>query len=766
MGVKVSGNNFVEDYEIGTVLGEGAFGVVSACTRRSTGKVFAVKMVDKVETPLATIKAELFMMQKLNHPNVVRCHAVYNERFFVCFVMDKFDGDLVGGLQWHLKEKGLIDCQKVVPVMKQMATAIQYLHSMSIAHRDVKGDNYLMDRRDMTDPACLIVLIDFGVALQTKPGERLVDSGQGTKIFWPPELYERNYSLKVDIWAMGIIFYGLIEGRFPFRDQHEVRNKDPKFPKRVPLLYEEFVRKHLHKSEHLRFDAEEVLQHPWIVQNDATASLPSPSSGADGDAEQTGGELREPDVNNGIKQRRQELIHRLHREHNVQGSAQLKREKAQHYLQRSFSLADKSGDGSMVTYEWWGMEKAAHAALLDVQKQATLLKNAACTPGDGGNFERMLEEFRINPRLFGVGNAKTLAQLTGEVSSGSCRLMLDATEHKKMVRVVDTVMFRLWSAGAHAGEPTASRGAPQRLLIETEECYPDGRKRVTNRLPGTKKEPHESAKQTAERILQDMLNLSPGMVEFDLSSIMRYEEEAESPSYPGVRTVYRKEIVEAFIKSTDSAQLAKIGLPNFGEWSFTDEDGNTKTFNWMTERGALSRKVKLKASGIETVSALVRAPTGLNEEQLRAQLVDAGLDITLYGHGGKSRSLKEFSAELVSGESKLVKCPAGSLMRVVDVVILILTNLNTGDILVQTVRETQNGHKTMLTRLPGAKCRPDENTFLCAHRILRRQLDIDENEVRLLQDIMSCDEEKASDLYPGVKTLYRKRLVYAELIAR
>mmetsp|Transcript_60479 Transcript_60479/g.106281 ORF Transcript_60479/g.106281 Transcript_60479/m.106281 type:complete len:82 (-) Transcript_60479:69-314(-) len=75
-----------------------------------------------------------------------------------------------------------------------------------------------------------------------------------------------------------------------------------------------------------------------------------------------------------------------------------------------------------------------------------------------------------------------------------------------------------------------------------------------------------------------------------------------------------------------------------------------------------------------------------------------------------------------------------------------------------------HGHKTRLDRLPGAKCRPDENQFLSARRILRRQLEIDENIVALDREVGIIEEEKNSPAYPGLKTVYRKNMVKAELL--
>mmetsp|Transcript_60680 Transcript_60680/g.159540 ORF Transcript_60680/g.159540 Transcript_60680/m.159540 type:complete len:780 (-) Transcript_60680:278-2617(-) len=740
----------LEEYSVGQTLGEGAFGVVSNCRKRSTGEEFAVKMVDKVETPVDAIKKEAEMMQSMDHPNIVKVHGVFYERCFVCIVMDKFSGgDLVEGLQRHLKERGQIMCNDVVHVARQMGASIQYLHRRTVVHRDIKGDNYLMDRKDMTDQKCRIVLTDFGTAFNVGPEERL-SAGVGTKIFWAPEFFDRDYGAKVDVWAMGIIMYGLVSGRFPFRDENDIRTKEVKVPKRVHPVCEEFIKKMLDKVEKSRPSADLVMAHPWVSENGR--QLGGGSSASLDDKDEGGQELREDVVNDGIKERRQELINRLNREHQVKGKEGKRSPgSGNHYMNKTFVLADKQIPGMKLTYEWWDGAKAKATGLLDPEG---MVKPAShFEAGQEGNdlkmFSRMLEDHNIDPSQFGKGQAKKLEGLAAEVLAGAARLMLDATEHKKLVRVADVVVLRLRSPG----QP--------RLLIEVSELMPDGRKRNTVRLPGTKKEPHENTRQTAERILQEMLGIAPTSVKFDLGSIERFEEEMDSPSYPGVRTVYRKEIIEGVVSTMDKVLLEKVGLPGIVEWNAADKQGNTKFFQWMTDKEAESKKVKLKAEASEAVSTLVRAPIGFNEEALRAHLKSLGVDPERFGKDG-AKTIKEFSAELIRGESALVQV-GGKLQRVVDVVLMVVRNPTSGEVLVQSEQVDSHGHKTRLDRLPGAKCRPDENQFLSARRILRRQLEIDENQVRLDRDVTFIEEEKPSSAYPGLKTVYRKRMIRAEL---
>ena len=55
----------LDEYSVGLTLGEGAFGVVSVCKRRATGEEYAVKMVDKVETPVEAIKKEADILMSM-----------------------------------------------------------------------------------------------------------------------------------------------------------------------------------------------------------------------------------------------------------------------------------------------------------------------------------------------------------------------------------------------------------------------------------------------------------------------------------------------------------------------------------------------------------------------------------------------------------------------------------------------------------------------------------------------------------------------------
>mmetsp|Transcript_75881 Transcript_75881/g.180306 ORF Transcript_75881/g.180306 Transcript_75881/m.180306 type:complete len:769 (+) Transcript_75881:82-2388(+) len=749
----------LEEYSVGQTLGEGAFGVVYACTNRKTGEQVAVKMVDKVETPVAAIKREAEMMRNLSHPNIVRCHQVFYERYFVCIVMDKFAQDLVDGLHMHMKERGKINCHDVVHIAHQMGAAIQYLHSKLIIHRDVKGDNYLMDRKNIADQKCRIALSDFGTACNIQADERL-SAEVGTRIFWAPEVYQKNYSLKVDVWAMGVTMYGILEGRFPFKDDSDIKNRELKAMKKVHPVCEDWVKKMLTKDETKRMDANQTMAHEWIATHgcrDRPDRKGDQGTDDKGDTEPGEGGpslLRVDGANDGVQERRRELVDRLNDEQeDKKANKGPKKGKSPQHCFTNFTITDKRMPGTMLKFEWWDKGQVQRNGILNIEGVS---RPAADLNDSSPNVvSQMLQEHNIDLNRFGSGEAKRLDQFENEVQSGVVRLMLDASDYKKLVRVVDIVLMRLYT-----------NSKKEKMLIETAEQFEDGRKRDTNRLPGTKREPYENAKETALRMLKEMLDMGNINVHFDFDETETFEEENESPSYPGVMTVYRKEIVEGYVQHDNPDELTKIGLPSGGPFSAQDARKNTKFLSWMPEKAAVAKQVKLRAEGSEQVSSLVSAPIGMNEDDMRNYLVNAKIDVELFGQNG-AKTIKELSNETLKGECSITTNAAGDTIRVVDLVFLKIVDPVAGDTLVQTEQTHPNGERVVLNRLPGAKRRPDENQYLTVRRILRRQLKIDENMVSI--DPSSGEyyvDEKPPQGYPKISNVYRKRVITVKLIKK
>merc|ERR1711974_209493 len=100
--------------------------------------------------------------------------------------------------------------------------------------------------------------------------------------------------------------------------------------------------------------------------------------------------------------------------------------------------------------------------------------------------------------------------------------------------------------------------------------------------------------QTAQKIVKDQLGMSDCEIAFDFTSKEYFEDEEESLSYPGLRTVYRKEIFEGRITSSDQTLLKRICAIGTGEMKVEDPKKSVRLFSWMTEQQCESAKIRIR----------------------------------------------------------------------------------------------------------------------------------------------------------------------------
>lgn len=101
--------------------------------------------------------------------------------------------------------------------MKSILSAVVYMHKLGIVHRDLKPENMLYV--DNT-PDSKLKLIDFGTARKLMPGQKLAKQ-IGTAYYIAPEVLQKCYDEKCDVWSCGIIMYILLSGYPPFRGSTE-----------------------------------------------------------------------------------------------------------------------------------------------------------------------------------------------------------------------------------------------------------------------------------------------------------------------------------------------------------------------------------------------------------------------------------------------------------------------------------------------------------------------------------------------------------------
>ena len=151
---------------------------------------------------------------KLNHPNIVRILDIFEENGTAYYVMDYIDGESVGEM---VKRRGAIPESEAIGYIKEVGSALTYIHGKNINHLDIKPGN-LMKRRDNNK----IQVIDFGVAKQydaaTSEGTTTTPVGISHG-YSPSEQYQQNgvqtFSPQSDVYALAATLFKLLTGNTP-----------------------------------------------------------------------------------------------------------------------------------------------------------------------------------------------------------------------------------------------------------------------------------------------------------------------------------------------------------------------------------------------------------------------------------------------------------------------------------------------------------------------------------------------------------------------
>lgn len=248
-------------YEVGDLLGEGFGGFVYACKRYGDDYALAAKVCAQRHGAAEEMRAEAQLLRSLCHSSIMKVHDVFDDGKSVYFVMDRMHHDLLDGLDLYVMRE-TANVNGLVHIVRQMAEAVKYLHSLSIVHRDIKPENFLTDRERLRDPQCHVVLADFGSACKITQ-TRLADQ-VGTMVYWAPEMYDKNYGLKVDVWALGICLHCMASNAFPFDDEQQVRTKEIGLHS-ISSSCRDLISTMLVKAEADRISMEDVLWHPWLT---------------------------------------------------------------------------------------------------------------------------------------------------------------------------------------------------------------------------------------------------------------------------------------------------------------------------------------------------------------------------------------------------------------------------------------------------------------------------------------------------------------------
>ena len=276
-------------------LGKGSFGEVFLTKKVNGKELYATKRMDRAEFDKPDnnkrLLNEISILQKISHKNIVKLIEVKKTKSHIYIVTEFCNGgSLTDNLNKYVQIHRKAFSEEIVQyLMKQIVSAIYYLHMNKIVHRDLKLDNILLNFPNENDKANLnmlkaeIKLIDFGFAtrLRTVNGN-LANTILGTPSNMEPHMLRdmenqrpslKGYNEKVDIWSLGTLCYEMLVGRMAFAgySMEELYKKVKAGNYKLPLWLSKeavsFINGMLQYDSNKRLSAFELLNHDFLKKN-------------------------------------------------------------------------------------------------------------------------------------------------------------------------------------------------------------------------------------------------------------------------------------------------------------------------------------------------------------------------------------------------------------------------------------------------------------------------------------------------------------------
>jgi serine/threonine protein kinase/Tfp pilus assembly protein PilF len=208
------GTVLADRFEILQLLGQGGMGAVYKARDTELERLVALKLIrpDLASHPeiLRRFKQELILAREVTHRNVIRIFDLGQAHGIKFITMEYVEGRDLRGL---LQEKGKMTAEEAVPIVIQIASALDAAHTAGVVHRDLKPQNTMVDKDGR------VYVMDFGIArsLET-PGMTQTGALMGTPEYMSPEQAKgEKVDARSDLFALGIIFYEMLTGTSPFK---------------------------------------------------------------------------------------------------------------------------------------------------------------------------------------------------------------------------------------------------------------------------------------------------------------------------------------------------------------------------------------------------------------------------------------------------------------------------------------------------------------------------------------------------------------------
>ncbi|KAI2489694.1 protein kinase [Fragilaria crotonensis] len=261
-------------------LGEGAYAKVQLAVDKKTGEQVAVKSISRSYTDRDSFQREMRAMQYVlqfgGHPHIVSLHTYFEDEDYFHVVMDYISG---GEMFDHLIKNGAYSEADAARLVREVASALAFLHGIGVVHADLKPENLMLSSEQASDS--IVKLVDFGCT-QIPGGDN--QSTAFTPAYAPPETFHKKeasepFEPPMDMWALGVILYIMLVGLHPFvltgnltDEELETRIKsgvpppirDSPMTAHLSASAKELLERLIEPDASKRMTAEEMLEHPWV----------------------------------------------------------------------------------------------------------------------------------------------------------------------------------------------------------------------------------------------------------------------------------------------------------------------------------------------------------------------------------------------------------------------------------------------------------------------------------------------------------------------
>lgn len=256
----------VNGYQNEGRLGQGGMGTVWKCRHKATNKLYAVKemsMNDHVELRKELIDRVHNLLEAHKSPFLVEYLSFCTgERGEPCFVFEY----LPGGDLCHLLQTQDVSRAEAVRWVREITSALCYLHSKGLIHRDVKAGNVMLTNTDSMLASAK--LSDFDTLRDVKDD---MTQGIGTGSHRAPETIRGSYNEKADIWSLGCLTHTLLMRKtlpFPMNPSDQDLIEGPKC-QGLDSTAADFIKRCLAYNYADRPSASELLQHPFLAADES-----------------------------------------------------------------------------------------------------------------------------------------------------------------------------------------------------------------------------------------------------------------------------------------------------------------------------------------------------------------------------------------------------------------------------------------------------------------------------------------------------------------